>query len=266
MINSDDILACFVAGNAFTIEYVCHIPLKQRCANEIHVLTILCSDWFRIQTLEDTLQPTVDLVLNMAMFIWLGAVCPWSTFVDGSVIPPQRLFLLGGLILLLRRLPSIYLLRRSIRQIKRKRDALFMGFFGPIGVSAIFYCGVGTTFLELFPDDDDGAGKLQASMKTIVWFLVTTSVVRVPQIRMKLGITCTAESTDEITQDHSRIVNSFRNVGPLPNPPCIEDHLSREHSASPHLTVLTRLGCVHRCFICSSLQPHQCRYHKHVRL
>jgi len=143
-----------VAGNAFTVD-----------------------DWFRIQTLEDTLQPTIDLVLNMAMFIWLGAVCPWSSLVDGSVVPPERLFLLGVLILLFRRLPAIYLLRRSIRQITQKRDALFMGFFGPIGVSAIFYCCVGIEFLGLFPPEDESSKKLKESMRVVVWFLVTTSVV-----------------------------------------------------------------------------------------
>lgn len=153
-------------------------------------LTSTRSDWFRIQTLEDTLQPTIDLVLNMAMFIWLGAVCPWSSFIDGSVIPPQRLFLLGGLVLLFRRLPMIYLLRGSIRQITQKRDALFMGFFGPIGVSAIFYCYIGVEFLHLFPADDEGAKRLIESMKVVVWFLVTTSVVRSFPLIFRNNVVC----------------------------------------------------------------------------
>ncbi|KAL1970418.1 hypothetical protein VTN77DRAFT_5579 [Rasamsonia byssochlamydoides] len=154
LIDSDDILACFIAGNAFTFD-----------------------DWFRIRTMEDTLQPTIDLVLNMAMFIWLGIVCPWSSFIDGSVVPVWRLFLLGILVLLLRRLPAIYLMRRLIPQITGSRDALFMGFFGPIGVSAIFYCCLGVEFLRSFAEENPAAKKLQETMVVVVWFLVTTSII-----------------------------------------------------------------------------------------
>lgn len=126
--------------------------------------------------MEDTLQPTIDLVLNMAIFIWLGAVCPWRSFVDGSVVPVERLFLLGILVLLLRRLPVIFLLRRMIPQIVGGRDALFMGFFGPIGISAIFYCYLGVEFLGSL-DENPAAERLQETMLVVVWFLVTASVV-----------------------------------------------------------------------------------------
>jgi NhaP-type Na+/H+ or K+/H+ antiporter len=130
--------------------------------------------------MEDTLLPVIDLVLNMAMFIWLGAVCPWTSFIDVSVIPVPRLFFLGILVLLLRRLPAIYLMRHLIPQITGSRDSLFMGFFGPIGVSAIFYCCLGTEFLRTFAEEDAVASQLQETMYVIVWFLVTTSVVRLP--------------------------------------------------------------------------------------
>lgn len=127
--------------------------------------------------MEDTLQPTIDLVLNMAIFIWLGAVCPWRSFVDGSVVPVGRLFLLGILVLLLRRLPVIFALHRMIPQIAGSRDALFMGFFGPIGISAIFYCYLGVEFLGSMAQDNPAAEQLQETMLVVVWFLVTTSVV-----------------------------------------------------------------------------------------
>src|SRR5205085_3812369 len=85
MVGSDDVLACFIAGNAFTWD-----------------------DWFRLETLDDSLQPTFDMLLNMAMFMWLGATCPWESFWSGEVVPPARLVALGVLVmLLLRRLPVI---------------------------------------------------------------------------------------------------------------------------------------------------------------
>ena len=86
MIGSDDVLACFIAGNAFTWD-----------------------DWFRLETLDDSLQPTIDMLLNLSIFIWFGAICPWSTFLHNSVIPIYRLIFLGVLILLFRsvsRFPS----------------------------------------------------------------------------------------------------------------------------------------------------------------
>lgn len=79
MIGSDDVLACFIAGNAFTWD-----------------------DWFRLETLDDSLQPTIDMLLNLSVFIWFGAICPWAMFRVNDVIPLYRLVFLGVLILLLR--------------------------------------------------------------------------------------------------------------------------------------------------------------------
>lgn len=79
MIGSDDVLACFIAGNAFTWD-----------------------DWFRLETLDDSLQPTIDMLLNLAIFIWFGSICPWASFADNDIIPIYRLIFLGILILLLR--------------------------------------------------------------------------------------------------------------------------------------------------------------------
>jgi NhaP-type Na+/H+ or K+/H+ antiporter len=42
-------------------------------------------------------------------------------------------------ILLLRRLPAVLLLYRGIGQLPLLRDALFTGWFGPVGVAALFY-------------------------------------------------------------------------------------------------------------------------------
>jgi NhaP-type Na+/H+ or K+/H+ antiporter len=44
-------------------------------------------------------------------------------------------------VLLLRRLPAILLLNRLIKPIENIQEALFVGWFGPIGVAAIFYAG-----------------------------------------------------------------------------------------------------------------------------
>ena len=88
------------------------------------------SDWFRLETVDDSLQPTIDMILNLSVFMWLGAVCPWPMFLDNSVISIYRLLALGVLVLLFRRLPIIFITHRYIHQIEGIRHAAFVGFFG----------------------------------------------------------------------------------------------------------------------------------------
>lgn len=141
---------------------------------------LLLSDWFRQQTEDDSLQPIMDLLLNVAVFMWAGAVCPWETFLSNDIIPVHRLVLLGILVLLLRRLPMVFALRKQIHQIHTTRHALLTGFFGPIGISAIFYLYVTLDFLRDVQVRDPGRGdceKLAEVTLVTVWWLVITSVV-----------------------------------------------------------------------------------------
>ncbi|KAN0110222.1 Sodium/hydrogen exchanger family domain containing protein [Hyaloscypha variabilis] len=157
MIGSDDVLACFIAGNAFTWD-----------------------DWFRLETLDDSLQPTIDMLLNLSVFIWFGAICPWSLFAASPVIPIYRLIFLGILILFLRRLPIVFAMHKLIHQIEEKRQAIFVGFFGPIGVSAIFYLYITLEFLEGITVDGvqrEDAAQLGEVITVVVWFLAICSIV-----------------------------------------------------------------------------------------
>ncbi|KAI0187877.1 Sodium/hydrogen exchanger family-domain-containing protein [Xylaria flabelliformis] len=159
LIGSDDILSCFIAGNVFTWD-----------------------DWFRLETLDDSLQPTIDMLLNVSIFMWYGAVCPWHSFVANSVIPIYRLIPLGILILLLRRPPFVLGFHRKIHQIEGIRHAIFMGFFGPIGCSAIFYLYVTNDFIDtLNPGGGDeprsDVANIKEAVSVIVWFMVVVSVV-----------------------------------------------------------------------------------------
>ncbi|KAF2810671.1 uncharacterized protein BDZ99DRAFT_519360 [Mytilinidion resinicola] len=152
MIGSDDVLACFIAGNTFTWD-----------------------DWFRLETLDDSFQPTIDMLLNVAVFIWFGAVCPWYSFAHNNVIPIYRLIFLGILVLLLRRLPIVFAMHKKIHQIEEVRQALFVGFFGPIGVSAVFYLYISLEFLRGIQVDGEirkDARVLSEVMSVVIWFLI----------------------------------------------------------------------------------------------
>lgn len=157
MIGSDDVLACFIAGNVFTWD-----------------------DWFRLETLDDSLQPTVDMLLNVSIFMWYGAVCPWHSFLDNSVIPLYRLVPLGILVLLLRRLPWVLAIHKFVPQIEEFRQAIFVGFFGPVGVSAVFYLYIALEFLETMHVNGEprkDVEKLPEAVYIVVWFIAICSIV-----------------------------------------------------------------------------------------
>jgi NhaP-type Na+/H+ or K+/H+ antiporter len=68
--------------------------------------------------------------------MYIGAVVPWDDFhqPDTSGITWPRLLLLGVLVLLFRRIPSTLALYKFMPKCcKNWREALFMGYFGPIG-------------------------------------------------------------------------------------------------------------------------------------
>ena len=148
--------------------------MKQASANSLH------SDWFRLETLDDSLQPTIDMLLNLSIFVYFGCVCPWAMFRDNNVIPIYRLIFLGILILLFRRVPVVYAMHWRINQIEEKQQALFVGFFGPIGVSAVFYLYVSLEFLRQVTVDGvtrPDAVRLSEIMTVVIWFLAICSIV-----------------------------------------------------------------------------------------
>ncbi|KAK7746928.1 hypothetical protein SLS53_002116 [Cytospora paraplurivora] len=153
-----NVLACFIAGNTFTWD-----------------------DWFRLETLDDSLQPTIDMLLNVSIFMWYGAVCPWDMFLRNDVIPLGRLVALGILILLVRRLPWVYAIHKKIPQIEHARQAIFVGFFGPVGVSAVFYLYITREFVDTLKGADgeirSDVEKLPEAVLVIVWFLCICSVI-----------------------------------------------------------------------------------------
>lgn len=139
-----------------------------------------CLPRANITTLSSSLQPTVDMLLNVSIFMWYGAVCPWEKFLTNDVVPLYRLVPLGILILLLRRPPVILGAHRWIPQTEEFRQALFMGFFGPVGVSGIFYLYVTLEFIEGL--NHGGAARedvahLGEATTVVVWFIAICSVV-----------------------------------------------------------------------------------------
>lgn len=122
LLQTDDVLAVFVAGLAFS-----HVASSGERSLEVEV------------------DEAVNRFLVLPLFLLLGAALPWQEWADLSWRGPA---LVVG-VLLLRRLPAVLPLRRPLGL--AWRDALYLAWFGPVGVSALFYLTLEAERLDLDP-------------------------------------------------------------------------------------------------------------------
>jgi sodium/hydrogen antiporter len=86
---------------------------------------------FNIHTEEQVFSPVIDLTLNCACFVYIGAWLPFEAFNSPALgITPWRLLALFLAILLLRRIPAILILYRWVPEIQSLKEAFFCGHFG----------------------------------------------------------------------------------------------------------------------------------------
>ncbi len=106
--------------------------------------------WFVEKTEETHVSNVIDLLINLAFFVYFGAIIPWDQFNAPEVIglTPWRLVVLGLLVLFFRRIPIMLMLKPIIPDIKTWREATFAGHFGPIGVGGLFVAILARAELE----------------------------------------------------------------------------------------------------------------------
>lgn len=121
------------------------------------------------------------MILNFGGFMYLGSVFPWREFQsDVTGITYGRLVGLGVLVLLFRRIPAVLMTYKLMpNTIANWREALFMGYFGPIGVGAAFYVEHAR---HLFPKleeatNDEEVTNLLRAMGPVVYWLALFSIV-----------------------------------------------------------------------------------------
>lgn len=153
---SDDLLACFVAGNAFSWD-----------------------DWFRQETEEAHFQEVIDMMLNLAVFIYIGAIIPWSDFGNAALgLAPWRLVVIAILILVFRRLPILIILKPVMPAIKTYREAVFSGWFGPMGVGAVFLSMVAKEQLtEVYKDEETPPVAIELISPVVLFIVLSSTLV-----------------------------------------------------------------------------------------
>lgn len=95
--------------------------------------------WFTEKTEESHVSNVIDLLLNLAYFVYFGSIIPWEAYNSPELgLVPWRLVVIAILVIFFRRIPIMLALKPLIPDVKTWREALFAGHFGPIGVGAIF--------------------------------------------------------------------------------------------------------------------------------
>lgn len=120
-IGTSDLLACFVAGCALNWDGQFLAEAERR---------------------HDEVNSCIDVLLNFGGFMYVGTVLPWEQFhqPDTTGITVPRLLGLGILVLLFRRIPALLITYRAMPSaVKSWKEAIFMGYFGPIGVGAVYH-------------------------------------------------------------------------------------------------------------------------------
>ena len=113
--------------------------------------------------------------------MYIGTIIPWAQFQDpdGTGLTIPRLIALGFLVVLFRRIPAIFITYKLMpRCVTDWKEALFMGYFGPIGIGAVFYV---EHTRHLFPEAGEALtteeNNLTAAMIPVVYWLVLFSIV-----------------------------------------------------------------------------------------
>ncbi|KAL8726989.1 MAG: hypothetical protein Q9166_006352 [cf. Caloplaca sp. 2 TL-2023] len=163
-LGTDDLLVGFAAGVGFSND-----------------------GWFSQKTEESHVSNVIDLLLNLAYFVYLGSVIPWEQFNNRAIgLTPWRLVVISILVIFFRRIPIVLALKPLIPDVKTWREALFAGHFGPIGVGAIFAAILARAELEtntteplaVLPTDPATENYL---VVLVIWplttFLVITSIL-----------------------------------------------------------------------------------------
>lgn len=87
----------------------------------------------RERAAEVSIDEAVNRFAVLPLFVLVGATLPWRSWLDLG----WRAVALALAVLLLRRIPILLVLGRPLRL--KIRDSLYLGWFGPVGVSALFY-------------------------------------------------------------------------------------------------------------------------------
>lgn len=84
---------------------------------------------------EEQVQEAIERLFTIPIFFIIGLVLPWKEWVNIGL--PLALFVAA--VIIFRRLPALIILKPFLSKISRWPRVLLIGWFGPIGIAALFY-------------------------------------------------------------------------------------------------------------------------------
>ncbi len=120
LMRSDGILAVLVAAVAFVWARADGEPGAQLEKQDRHY------------------EELIKQVLQVPIFLLLGVALPWA---EWAKLGWAAVGLVAA-VLVLRRIPAVLLLKPLVRQIQGWDEALYIGWFGPVGVGALYFAAV----------------------------------------------------------------------------------------------------------------------------
>lgn len=112
LLHADALISVFVAGVVFNV----------------------CTDT-REEHEEENVQEAIAKLFTMPAFVIFGLALPFAEWAEAG----WPLAALALLVLLLRRLPVVVAVYPGLRSALNLRDTIYMGWFGPIGIAALYY-------------------------------------------------------------------------------------------------------------------------------
>lgn len=84
---------------------------------------------------QEVVQEAITRFFDLPIFVLLGMALPWEGWLELGWVG----LLLAVSVFVLRRIPAALLLRPLLGPLRRTKDVLFLGWFGPIGGAALYY-------------------------------------------------------------------------------------------------------------------------------
>jgi len=136
------------------------------------------------------------MLMNWAFFIFFGSSIKWEAFNSGY-LTLWRLFLVTALIFVFRRLPAVLVFRNWITPIRFFKESIYVGWFGPVGVGAMWYTSLAIQRLGIEPFEHEGDKKIENeefnmyyySIMFIVFLSIILHGITVPIAHMTLTYT-----------------------------------------------------------------------------
>lgn len=186
-LGTNDLIACAAAGHALNWDGAYLRELERR---------------------HDEVNESIDVILNFGGFMYIGAIIPWSEFHDpeNTGITLGRLFAMGFMVFFIRRIPALLLGYKFMpRAVANWKEALFMGYFGPIGIGAVFYVEHARHVIPKEGEGDEEMNNLVKAMGPCIYFLVVFSIVGHGLSTPALAFIYSRMGVSEIQEDASSV-------------------------------------------------------------